>query len=131
CVLLLRRLPEGLRLFRTPVNAISNLHAHGFSWGESALKAGVKPIEEVSGELLDVKVEFEPGSAAEFGITLRGEPVTYSVKDKKLSALGAAAPLEPDAGRIRLRVLLDRTSLEVFGNDGRVSLTSCFLAKPE
>jgi sucrose-6-phosphate hydrolase SacC (GH32 family) len=29
--------------------------------------------------------------------------------------------------RIRLELLIDRTSVELFGNDGEVALTSCFL----
>ena len=38
--------------------------------------------------------------------------------------------MEPVGGRIRLRILVDRTSIEVFGNGGKVSLTSCYLARP-
>jgi len=33
------------------------------------------------------------------------------------------APLRPREGRVRLHVLLDRGSIEVFGNDGRVALS--------
>lgn len=47
--------------------------------------------------------------------------------DKRLTALGRSAPLEPANGRIRLRILVDRTSQEVFANDGLVSMASCFL----
>ena len=39
--------------------------------------------------------------------------------------------MEPSDGRIRLAILLDRTSIEVFGNDGRVPMTTCFLPKPD
>ncbi len=37
----------------------------------------------------------------------------------------------PERNRVRIRVLADRTSLEVFGNDGRVSLSSCLLSGPQ
>ena len=40
---------------------------------------------------------------------------------------GQDAPLEPVDGKIRLQVLVDRSSIEAFGNDGRVSLRNCFL----
>jgi fructan beta-fructosidase len=32
---------------------------------------------------------------------------------------------------LHLRILVDRTSIETFADDGRVSLTSCFLPKAE
>jgi fructan beta-fructosidase len=37
-----------------------------------------------------------------------------------------AAPLCPVDGRVRLRVLVDRASLEVFANGGAVSITTPF-----
>jgi sucrose-6-phosphate hydrolase SacC (GH32 family) len=77
--------------------------------------------------LFDIAAEFEVEQALAFGIRARGESVRYDVAAKKLTALGRSAPLVPENGRIKLRVLVDRTSIEVFGNDGRVVLTSCFL----
>lgn len=41
--------------------------------------------------------------------------------------LDRTADLSPEKGRIKLHVLVDRTSVEVFGNDGRLSMSSCFL----
>jgi sucrose-6-phosphate hydrolase SacC (GH32 family) len=32
-------------------------------------------------------------------------------------------------GRLQLRVLVDRSSIETFANGGRISLTGCFLPK--
>ena len=40
---------------------------------------------------------------------------------------GSVAPLAPVGNVVKLRVLVDRTSMELFGNDGAVSLSSCFL----
>ena len=37
------------------------------------------------------------------------------------------APLKAVDGKIQLRILLDRTTLEVFGNNGEVVLSSCFM----
>jgi len=76
-----------------------------------------------------VAIPIEPGEAAGFGFRVHGEPIDYSAREKKISCLGASADLEPSAGRIELRILADRTSLEVFGNGGRVSITSCFIPR--
>jgi len=53
--------------------------------------------------------------------------VGYLVKEKILESGGARAELAPEANRVELRILLDRTSIEVFGNHGTVSLTTCML----
>jgi sucrose-6-phosphate hydrolase SacC (GH32 family) len=131
CELELRTFAEGLRLCRQPVKEIAKLHAREHAWKSVTLHPGENPLAGFSGELLDIRAEIEPGAASEVGLRVRGEPVSYSVAGGKLSSLGSAAPLAPVNGRIQLQILLDRASLEVFGNDGRVSLTSCFLPKPE
>ena len=44
----------------------------------------------------------------------------YESEAETLSSCGPLAHLTPVDGLIRLRILLDRTSIEVYGNDGRV-----------
>jgi len=125
--LTLRTTPEGIRLYRKPVKEIENIHAKKHSWGDVALKPGENLLSGISGELFDIRAEVEPGKASEFGLTLRGEEVKYDVAGKRLTCLGRSAPLAPEGNRIRLQILLDRASIEVFGNDGRVPMPTCFL----
>jgi sucrose-6-phosphate hydrolase SacC (GH32 family) len=129
CEMKLRSFPEGLRLCRLPVKEIAKLHAKKKTWRAQTVRPGENPLAGVSGELFDLRAEIEPGEAAAFGFRIRGEAVRFSVKDKQLTCLGKTAPLEPEAGRLKLQILVDRTSLEVFANDGRVAMTSCFLPK--
>ena len=75
-----------------------------------------------------ILAEIEPGDAT-FGFRVRGEPIECSLKERKITSLGASADLEPSGRRIDLRILADRASLEVFAQDGRVSLTSCFVPR--
>ena len=42
-------------------------------------------------------------------------------------ALSIQTSIEPIEGKVKLQVLVDRTSIEVFGADGRFSMSSCFL----
>jgi hypothetical protein len=74
----------------------------------------------ITGELFDIEAEFEAGDADEFGFKLNGVTLAYDVDDKKLSCEGWDAKLEPIDGKIRMRTLVDRLSLETFANDGRV-----------
>ena len=127
----LRTTPEGIRMYRIPVREIQKLHLTGHRWGNEVLRPGSNPFAGLSGDLFDIRAEVEPHDAATFGLKIRGELVQCNVAGKTISCLGRSAPLAPENGRIKLQVLVDRTSLEVFGNDGRVVLTSCFLPPEE
>jgi hypothetical protein len=73
--------------------------------------------------LFDVRAEFDLGRADAVGLTVRGVPIVYDVEEQRLSCREVSAPLKLAGGKIRLRVLADRGSVEVFGNDGRVALS--------
>jgi hypothetical protein len=87
--------------------------------GENAL-AGDWP------ELLDIELEFEPCGAKQVALRLGPEEVSYEAGVKKLRAFKAEAPLAPANGLVKLRILIDRTSMEVFGNDGACDLAGVF-----
>jgi sucrose-6-phosphate hydrolase SacC (GH32 family) len=53
--------------------------------------------------------------------------VVYDAQTETLASVELQTPLEPENGTIHLRMLLDRTSIEVFGNQGRVYLPLCIL----
>ncbi len=46
--------------------------------------------------------------------------VIYNVAKQELSCQGKTAPLKPTNGTIQLDILLDRTSIEIFANGGKV-----------
>lgn len=129
CTLTLRRTADGLRLYRWPVAEISRLYAGEHRYSNLTVHTGANPLHGLSGEPWDIEAEFEVRDALAFGLRVRGQEIRYSVQDGTLTCLDRTAPLKPESGRVRLRVLADRTSLEVFGNGGRVSLTSCFLPR--
>lgn len=125
----LRKTADGLRVFLTPVKEIERLHAKSHQWKDVTLEpGGENPLAGLKGDLFHIRAEFELGDAQVVGFRIRGEPVSYNVKDGTLTALGAA-PLAPRDGRIELELLVDRTSIETYANDGRVSLSSCFLPR--
>jgi len=127
CELTLRTLPEGVRMCRSPVREIESLRTGEFALKGQTLKPGENPLADVSGELLDIRMTVRPEGAAEVGLRLHGQTITYAVADGAIAYLDRTAPLPAVDGRVRLRVLVDRTSLEVFGNDGQVSASFCVL----
>ena len=60
---------------------------------------------------------------AEIALELAGSSkVRYLVKDKVLGSCGSRAASRRRTAKMPMRVLLDRTSVEVFGNHGLVSV---------
>jgi fructan beta-fructosidase len=125
CRLTLRKADDGVRLFAEPVKELESLRGKEHAVADRKLTpGGADPLAGVTGDLFDVAAEFEPGDAEAFGFTVRGVPVVYDVKKQEVSCGKAAAPLRPSDGKVRLRLLVDRGSVEAFGNDGRVALSA-------
>jgi fructan beta-fructosidase len=118
--LTLRDTEEGIRMFAEPVNEIEKLRDKKHAWENKTLKEGENLLEGISGELFDIHAEFVLENASEFGFVIRGIPVTYNAREQQLTCKESQAPLKPQNGKIRLRILVDRTSIEIFGNDGGI-----------
>jgi fructan beta-fructosidase len=123
----LRRFPAGLRLCRTPIKEIELLHARQHRWTDLTLREGENPLQDIQGDLFDIRVELESAGATDLAFRIRGESLTWSAKDRKLSWQDSSAPLVTADGRLKLQILVDRTSFEVFANDGLVAMTGCFV----
>jgi fructan beta-fructosidase len=131
CELTLHSTPDGPRLHRRPVREIAALRGKPHEVRDVTLRPGGEiPLPGAVGELWDIEAEFEPGDATAFGLRVRGADVHYTVADRTVACLGHYGALAPRQGRVTLRLLVDRTSLELFGDGGRLSMTTCFLPTP-
>jgi len=110
----------GPRMFAEPVREIEKLHSRQWRWKNEILKPAENLLSDVSGELFHIRTELCLDKAAEIGFVIRGIPVVYDVEKNELSCHGNKVALNPMGGRIRLELLIDRTSIEIFGNNGRV-----------
>lgn len=118
--LTLRTTDQGIRLFANPVKDVGLLDRKEHAWKEQTLKEGENLLSGISGDLFHIRAEFEVGTASEIGFNIRGIPVVYNSQKQELSSKGGAAPLKPENGRVHLELLVDRTSIEIFANQGRV-----------
>jgi fructan beta-fructosidase len=128
--LTLRTTPEGPRLHMMPVREIESLRVKKHAWTDLAIAPGSNPLEALEGELWDIEAEFEVDAAARLIFAARGEPIRYDAQKGELICLGRTTPMAPQDGRIKLRVLVDRTTIEIFAADGRYPICSCFLPDP-
>jgi len=130
CELTLRTQAGDLALHRYPIREIEKLWDEKIELGSISLQPGDDPFANLTGKYYDIDLEIDlaSSSASEIFLELAGSSrVRYLVKEKILESSGTRAGLAPEANRIELRILLDRTSIEVFGNHGAVSLTKCML----
>jgi sucrose-6-phosphate hydrolase SacC (GH32 family) len=123
----LRKFPEGIRLCRQPIREIENLRASQQNWKDLTVNSGKKSIPELHADLLDLQVEMKPAGAEEFGLTVRGQIIRYSVSEKQLHLGPASVPLALPDGLLRLRILLDRSSIEIFAEEGQVTFSAVLL----
>ncbi len=118
--LTLRTTNEGIRMFAAPVREIETLYAATHRFWDTQLQAVDNPLEEISGELFDIECELSVGQATRIGFEIRGVPIVYDTAKREIASLDKTAPLETKDGKLRLRLLVDRMSVEIFANDGRV-----------
>jgi sucrose-6-phosphate hydrolase SacC (GH32 family) len=123
---------DGPRLARAPVKELEALRAKAHETGPLTLAAGAaNPLAGLAAELLEVRAEFEPGSAGEVTFAVRGATVAYDARRQELVVNGRRAPAPLRDGKQRLTVLVDRTGLEVFAADGLTYLPMPFTPRAD
>jgi len=147
---------DGLRLRSQPVPELASLRAGEplHQLAETWVEASGNPLDGLAGETLEILAEFQVDgggtTATEFGFKVRmgdGKEtlVGYDLKagamfvDRTRSGEFVlkgddgkrhTAPLPPDAGRVKLHLFVDRTSVELFGNDGQEVITDIMFPPP-
>ncbi|HCT76631.1 MAG TPA: glycosyl hydrolase family 32 [Micromonosporaceae bacterium] len=129
-VLALRSYPEGLRITRNPVAELASLRTSTQTVTNHLITTdpASNPLQGVSADTYEVIAEFDTATAtaSRFGLKLHtradgsfDRDVTY---DRAAQTL-YGTPMPPIGGRVKLRLLVDRGQLEIFGNDGKLSIT--------
>ncbi|HEY3899249.1 MAG TPA: glycoside hydrolase family 32 protein [Chthoniobacter sp.] len=126
----LKRFPAGIRLCREPIPAIQKLYEDSKSWDAFTLKPGDNPLANLQGEQLDIRAEFDLAGASAINLNIRGQTLHYSVPEAVVSLAGTKAAVSLAENHLRLRVLVDRSSIEVFANGGQVSISRVFFFDP-
>ena len=122
---------DGVRMFAYPVKEIERLRMKRHHWDTQPIAPGSNLLADVRGELFDVDAEIEVGKAETITLAVRGIPIRYDAATARLICQDREAPLMPEDGRIRLRILVDRTSVEIYANGGRVYLPVGVILDPD
>jgi fructan beta-fructosidase len=79
-------------------------------------------------DAFEVVAELDPDKAATVGFDLRGTRLIYDVAKQMLTCKNVSAPVRLRDGKLRLHILVDRGSVEVYADGGRVALSVAALA---
>jgi len=121
----LRTTSEGIRLFFTPAAEITSLYSGKEVYGNQINVTEANDLFKcVSVELLDINFEIEHAENGEMMLIVRGLPIIYNFETHELTSQGKTGILEPVDGKIDLRILVDRSVIEIFGNDGLISIAA-------
>ncbi|TWU40564.1 glycoside hydrolase family 32 protein [Novipirellula artificiosorum] len=139
----LRRIGDQLRLCQRPVASIESLRKEPMLISNMEIEDGDTTLS-ARGQQLDLMLVIDPGTARRFGVrVLKGDheqtEIGYDMATESLSVDRTqsgnvkfhqdfsgkhAGPLGLDPnGQVRLRLLVDRCSVEVFGGEGETVLT--------
>jgi sucrose-6-phosphate hydrolase SacC (GH32 family) len=123
---------EGIRMAWTPVKELETLRTKTHHIAPLELNPDTaNPLASVKGELLELHVDFEPGTAETVAFNLHGATIVYASKKQELNVNGQTAPAPLINGRQHLAIYVDRTLLEVFAGDGLTYMTVPFIPKPD
>jgi len=143
-VLRLRQYGEEIRLIQTPVVELERLRAGHIHREGTTIGPASSVWERSVSEAMEIIAVIAPGSASEFGIRVHageGEQTTIGY-DSSAGVLFVdrsrsgrtdfspafpgryGGPLVPVGGLIALRIFLDCSSVEVFGNEGEAVISS-------
>lgn len=123
CQLTLRSTPNGPRIFRQPIAQLAKLHKNEEAWTNLNLHPGDPKLLKKSGDLWHIKAEVNIPEGKRLTFRIRGTEVNFTSK----TAENGSGPKPLMGGLKNIEILVDRTSIEVFANDGEVSLSRCFL----
>ena len=147
--LMLRRYADGLRLVQRPVRELESLRREKVRMVNVSVAEANQKLSGMKGEIYEFEAELEPGHADEIGFRLRKskeaetlvgfDPVHREVfVDRTRSGEvsfskdfpGRFSAKVEQSARIKLHVFVDRSSVEVFVNDGERVLSDRIYPPP-
>jgi levanase len=138
------------RLVQAPVSQLSQLAAAPFVHKENMSVPAGSTVLPATGKAVDITASFAAGTASSYGVKVRtgsGQETLIGYDNKsgqayidrtKSGASGFSssfpgvqtAPLAATGGAVKLRILVDWSSVEVFADDGKVVLTDQIFPDP-
>ena len=127
----LRTTPDGVKLFRWPIKEIESLYTKRHEFSNRPVDELADTLSGVDVDLIDASIEFDPKKTGNVEWNLRGLKVSYDADKQQFIYDGSRLAAPPVNGKVKLRVLVDRGSIELFANDGAAVATHFALPDPK
>ena len=99
-------------------------------WNSVEVKPGENLWEDIDGDVFEIMAEIDLDKSKEIVLDIRGEKIVYNVKDQLLKVMDSEATVLPIDDKIKLRLIVDRNSIEIYANQGDVTFTRFFYPDP-
>ncbi len=117
--LTLRTTPIGLRMCVLPVKEIANLYQRSESFDGQVLREGdANLLKQFKSGRYDIEFDGRVGGAKQIEFTVRGKVIRYAVSERELSCESFKVTLPANEGRLKLRVVVDNCSIDIYVGDG-------------
>jgi fructan beta-fructosidase len=146
----LKTFSDGIRLVQSPVSQLNSLRDDATTYKNVEVKPNKNILNNFSGGSYEIDAEFELGTAKKFGFELRKSgsqqtSVFYDTEQSKifvdrthagnmffstLLPTVSSGELKPVKNKIKMHIFVDNSSVEVFGNDGELVITSLIFPDP-
>ncbi|MDR1963342.1 MAG: glycoside hydrolase family 32 protein [Planctomycetaceae bacterium] len=127
--LTLRTTPQGVRLFTEPVRELELLHGELKEFRNLVVTPQKETLIAFEETIFDAEMVLDVAKADKLAIDVVGQRIEYKVADQQISLEGIDAPLPLQDGKLKLRIVVDRTSIELFAQNGEVQIAKCFVPK--
>lgn len=109
----------GPRMTWTPVKELQSLRSKSHRFDAMELRpSDANPLDAIRSELVEIRMEFEPGDASEVVLNVRDVMFVYQPQSQQLRVDDRNVPAPLHEGKQRLIIYCDRTGVEVFASDG-------------
>jgi sucrose-6-phosphate hydrolase SacC (GH32 family) len=122
----LRTIDKQVKLCRNPIDGIKQLRYDSHVWDNTTLKPGQNLLENIKGDVFEMITNIGLGSAKQITFNVRGVNAVYNVKDKELQFLDTKVKVDAPDNKLALRFIIDRNSVEIYGNQGEANVTRFF-----
>lgn len=111
--------PDGPRLTWTPVKELASLRSKSKHFNPFTLEPAHKnPLAGFDAELVELTAAVQPNPSGQLLFNVRGAKIACDFAKHEIIVNGHRAPAPSPIGGLKLTILCDRTSLEIFAGDG-------------
>jgi fructan beta-fructosidase len=114
----LRTTADGVRLCREPVEAIKSLRTASYNFPVGPLTQSAL-LTQLKGEAWDIEAVMDVGTVSEVSMSIGDDEYIYHSSSQLLTGPAGATPIPLTEGRVQVRFLVDRTTVEIFGARGQ------------